>query len=108
MTRLRPITLFGFVLVLAACAAPATLTASPVLPTATRPTTGEPTQQLAPTETLAPPSPAASALLPTDAPPAVETVALYNGLSQGYTAEGFPFLGDPAAPGTLIDYSDFL
>lgn len=39
---------------------------------------------------------------PTDA------VALYDGLTHGLTAEGFPYLGNPDAPLTLIDYSDFL
>jgi hypothetical protein len=31
-------------------------------------------------------------------------VALYDGI----TDEGFPFLGDPNAPLTIINYSDFL
>lgn len=39
---------------------------------------------------------------PTDA------VALYDGLTHGITADGFPYLGDPNAPLTMIDYSDFL
>ncbi len=39
---------------------------------------------------------------PTDA------VALYDGLTHGITAEGFPYLGDPNAPLTMTDYSDFL
>jgi len=45
------------------------------------------------------------------APPAVAatmTLPLFNGLPQGRTADGFPFLGNPDAAVTLIDYSDFL
>jgi len=37
-----------------------------------------------------------------------EDVPLFDGISHGYTADGFPFLGDANAPVTLIDYSDFL
>jgi hypothetical protein len=32
----------------------------------------------------------------------------FNGIPQGRTADGFPFLGNPDAAVTLIDYSDFL
>jgi hypothetical protein len=52
--------------------------------------------------------PTATAILPTEALPPTEAVALFNGIPQGYTDDGFPYLGDPAAPVTLTDYSDFL
>jgi len=32
----------------------------------------------------------------------------FDGMPQGLTARGFPYLGDPEAPVTLVDYSDFL
>ena len=32
----------------------------------------------------------------------------YDGITQGVTEGGFPFLGNPNAPVTIIDYSDFL
>ena len=32
----------------------------------------------------------------------------FEGIPQGLTAAGFPYLGDPHAPVTLTDYSDFL
>lgn len=44
-------------------------------------------------------------------PPAQATptpAALYQGLPAGFTAEGHPMLGDPAAPLTLTEFSDFL
>ena len=47
---------------------------------------------------------ATSAPLPT----ATDAVALFNGIPHGITAEGFPYLGNPDAPITMIDYSDFL
>jgi protein-disulfide isomerase len=33
---------------------------------------------------------------------------VYDGTAAGFTAEGHPFRGDPNAPVTLIEYSDFL
>jgi len=33
---------------------------------------------------------------------------LFNGIPQGRTTDGFPFLGNPDAAVTVIDYSDFL
>ncbi len=41
-------------------------------------------------------------------PTATAAVALFNGIPHGITAEGFPYLGNPDAPVTMIDYSDFL
>lgn len=31
----------------------------------------------------------------------------YNGLPVGFTSEGFPFRGDPNAPVTMVEYSDY-
>jgi hypothetical protein len=52
------------------------------------------------------PAPAAA----TEAPAIAGQLAAsqYQGLPQGVTPDGFPFLGKPDAPITLIDYSDFL
>jgi hypothetical protein len=65
----------------------------------------------APTATVALPA----ALAATDAPPLpspsapiVPALPLYNGITHGVTPNGFFFLGDPDAPVTLTDYSDFL
>jgi protein-disulfide isomerase len=32
----------------------------------------------------------------------------YNGMPAGFTQEGYPYLGDPNAPVTMIEYSDYL
>jgi hypothetical protein len=32
----------------------------------------------------------------------------FKGIEQGFTADGFPYLGKADAPITLTDYSDFL
>lgn len=58
-----------------------------------------------PTATSAP-LPIAAELQPM--PTATDVVALFNGIPHGITAEGFPYLGNPDAPITMIDYSDFL
>lgn len=81
---------------LAACATPTQPVSTSNEPAAVVETL--PTATTAPTETLA----AVVEAVPTDA------VALYDGLTHGLTAEGFPYLGDPNAPLTMIDYSDFL
>jgi hypothetical protein len=108
MTRFTLILVLGLAVILAACASPASSEIGPTEP----PPQVQPTLPPAPTATLAPTLPAEplpTAPLPTDTPPpATEAVALFNGIQQGYTADGFPYLGDPAAPVTLIDYSDFL
>ncbi|NCF66687.1 MAG: hypothetical protein GWP61_11980 [Chloroflexi bacterium] len=68
---------------------------------ATEVPTSEPTAQLPPTAT--------AAVLPSLTPPPLpgeETAAIQ--VISGQTAEGAYFLGDPNAPVTVIDYSDFL
>ena len=47
---------------------------------------------------------------PTAQEQVLETAAvkLYDGMPQGVTEDGFPYLGDPDAGVTVIDYSDFL
>jgi len=57
---------------------------------------------VAPTVTPAPPQPR-----PTDAP-APAPAGDYADIPQGVTPEGYQYLGDPAAPLTLVMYSDFL
>ena len=52
--------------------------------------------------TAAPPAPTAAG------PSEAQTGTPYNGVAQGLTPEGFPFLGAANAPVTLTDYSDFL
>ncbi len=99
-------------LVLAACAkgtpSAAGVTVAP--PTAVAPASPPATATLSPSSAIAEatPLPTTTAILPTEAMPPAESVALFNGIQQGYTDNGFPYLGDPAAPVTLIDYSDFL
>jgi protein-disulfide isomerase len=45
----------------------------------------------------------------TSAPPVAPPVASgeWEGMQVGFTAEGYPFRGDPNAPVTMIEYSDF-
>jgi hypothetical protein len=55
--------------------------------------------------------PEATPVPPTELPvveAAAAQAALYQGIPHGYTAEGFPYLGDANAAVTLTDYSDFL
>ncbi|MDE2994245.1 MAG: hypothetical protein OXU67_10220 [Chloroflexota bacterium] len=54
-----------------------------------------------PPPTALPPPPTVAA--PSEAPAGTP----YNGVAQGLTAEGFPFLGAANAPVTLTEYSDF-
>ena len=51
--------------------------------------------------TAAPSAPTAAA--PSEAPAGTP----YNGVAQGLTADGFPFLGAADAPVTLTEHSDF-
>lgn len=45
------------------------------------------------------------------APPPAELLPIptetYNGIPVGFTTEGFPFRGDPNAPVTIVEYSDY-
>ena len=81
-------------------------TASPSAPPATPTQTPSPITASPVTESSS--QPTATALLATETPPPTEAAALFNGIQQGDTIDGFPYLGDPAAPVTLTDYSDFL
>lgn len=115
MTRIALIQRLSIVslgLMLAACAGgtpPTTgVTASPLtaVSPASPPVTATPSPPSAIAEATS--LPTATAILPTETLPPTEAVALFNGIPQGYTDDGFPYLGDSAAPATLIDYSDFL
>ena len=93
-------------LILVACTSSVPTTESPSsLPTATPSTSPaiivEPTSTIDPT--ITPPSPVAVAATPTPM-----LAVTYRGALVGRDANGAFTLGDPAAPLTLIDYSDFL
>jgi hypothetical protein len=91
--------------------APAT---TPLLPTATTAiqATAPPSPTIATSPTVqtasAMPGATATATAALPAVAATMTPSLFNGIPQGRTADGFPFLGNPDAAVTLIDYSDFL
>ena len=57
------------------------------------------------------PEPAAEGEAVATEAPAAELLPIpgeiYNGLPVGFTPEGFPFRGDPNAPVTMVEYSDF-
>ncbi len=102
--------LFFIILLLAACA-PATETA--VLPTATIPPPIITEENSIPAKEMAVPSPTEPAVEPTAttaiaAEPTEVEVAAETGVMSGRTEDGAFFLGDPHAPITHIDYSDFL
>ena len=59
------------------------------------------------TEAAAAEAPAAETAATTTADTAPMPTETYNGVPVGFTAEGFPFRGDPNAPVTMIEYSDF-
>lgn len=44
----------------------------------------------------------------TPLPAEIPVSMLFNGIPHGLTEDGYPYLGDPDAGITLIDYSDFL
>lgn len=70
------------------------------------PTALPPAASATPAEAAATASTATTAETPADSP--AEGQQLYDGIPFGQTEAGFPFLGQPDAPVTLIDYSDFL
>lgn len=78
--------------------------AAPPDPTVALPTPTPPVQA-SPVPATADSAADTSQPAPTEAAP---DAADYNGIPQGVTDEGFYRLGDPDAPLTLIDYSDFL
>ncbi len=80
------------------------------LVTAALPPALPPSPTLAPSATLPPPTPDAEPTIPSasatpNSPPATRHTPQ---VVSGQTAEGAYFLGDPDAPVTVIDYSDFL
>lgn len=101
------------------------LTACAVQPPAAQPPTDEVEASALPQPDVRTPEPTRSAsaavpeasttpeaAVPTAAEPAAEITTedqpLYDGIPTGQTEQGFPFLGQPDAPVTVIDYSDFL
>jgi hypothetical protein len=86
---------------------PETVTESNTPLSALEPPVNVPATQLTAEETTAPatiePEPAGSAI-----PVETENILLFDGIPQGQTIDGFPYLGSPDAPVTLVDYSDFL
>ena len=53
----------------------------------------------------------AEAAEPADVAPPADPLPIptetYNGIPVGFTPEGYPFRGDPNAPVTMIEYSDY-
>ena len=80
---------------LAACAQPITLPGGLTLPTAQAPVAAGAEEVITPT--VAAPA-AAQVPIPTET---------HNGIPVGFTPEGYPFRGDPNAPVTILEYSDF-
>lgn len=96
----------SFVVVLVACTASVPVADMPS-PTAVVPTTAPSASS---TSTTAPTVAAPTVALPTATavPATVVPVVTYRGALVGRDANGAYTLGDPAAPLTLTDYSDFL
>jgi hypothetical protein len=73
-----------------------------------------PTPTVVPATAIPPTEVSATAAPPTAIPPtltatgAAPTAALFKGIVQGVTSEGYLYLGNPSATVTLYDYSDFL
>lgn len=102
---------------------------APADDSATAPSVQETTQAETPVESEASPTESASeSVVVTDQTPAAEEAnseetandsaastdaaagvsdETYNGMTVGFTAEGYPFRGDPNAPVTIYEYSDF-
>lgn len=54
------------------------------------------------------PAPTQEAAEENDVAPSLADLEEYNGIPVGFTAEGLPFMGDPNAPVTMNEYSDYL
>ncbi|NOK63659.1 MAG: Protein-disulfide isomerase [Chloroflexi bacterium AL-W] len=106
-------------MLVAACAGPNT--SAPVAEQTTEPTSisTEPAFTLEPTDmpdpTIVATDIPVATVVPTEVPdptaaptPTEILFALFDGMPQGRTNEGFAFLGNPDAPVTVTDYSDFL
>lgn len=90
---------------------PATPTNTPVVAAATYTPAAEPTQAVVEAtitkpETVTEPAPTATAEMAAEAAPASGVVDWLT--VEGKTADNLAYLGNPDAPVTLIDYSDFL
>lgn len=109
-------------LLLSACAAPNGAAPTPAVVTPMGVAQSPALASVTTTSTAAPISTPTLATLPdatidvtaTPLPTALSTALPYTlaastfeGIPQGLTHDGFPFLGQPDAPVTLIDYSDF-
>lgn len=89
----------------------ATIAATPTIQPASAVPSAAIATTIAPATTTVAPNPSALPTAPTAASPAVAatmTLPLFNGIPQGRTTDGFPFLGNPDVAVTVIDYSDFL
>jgi protein-disulfide isomerase len=82
-------------------------TATPVPATATESATEAPSEE----STAATAEPAAEATefpLIFDSELGLDELESYNGIPVGFTVAGHPFMGDPAAPVVMFEFSDFL
>lgn len=59
------------------------------------------------TATVAEEEPVAEPAAAADAPAVLVPTGEHNGIPVGFTPEGFPFRGEPDAPVTMVEYSDF-
>ena len=100
------------ILILGACVQPSAPAAGTVPPAQdTTPTETQAENETAGSEANAEQTPAADEEV-ADAENAGDNAATvadetYNGMTVGFTAEGYPFRGDPNAPITIYEYSDF-
>jgi ABC-type Fe3+-hydroxamate transport system substrate-binding protein len=100
---------------LSACAGAPGATPTPIATRTAPPTVTATIASVTSTSTPVPPTAVATQVAATVAAsptPVLKVLSIaasqYQGLPQGITTDGFPFLGQPDAPLTLIDYSDFL